>query len=181
MAKLVDALDSDSNEKSCKFKSCCPHQIIIIGAGPAGLTAGLELLRQSKKYEVIIIESENQVGGISKTINYKGNRMDLGGHRFFSKNSRVNDFWKTILPLQGADSFDDAELNIHKNIDKNGPNPNKEDKVMLIRRRTSRIYYLKKFFDYPINPSVKTFKNLGLLRTIKCGFSYIKSMIFKNK
>ena len=64
-------------------------KVVIIGAGPAGLTAAYELLKQKEKYDVTILEASNQVGGISKTINYKGNRMDLGGHRFFSKSKRV--------------------------------------------------------------------------------------------
>lgn len=77
-------------------------KIVIIGAGPAGLSAAYRLLEAKKDYKVVIVEEDKQVGGISKTINYKGNRMDLGGHRFFSKNQEVNDFWNKILPIQGA-------------------------------------------------------------------------------
>ena len=61
------------------------QKAIIIGAGPAGLTAAYELLDKSKDYEVTILEESNTFGGISRTVNYKGNRMDMGGHRFFSK------------------------------------------------------------------------------------------------
>ena len=85
-------------------------KVIIIGAGPAGLTAGYELLKNSNDYEVVMLEADKQVGGISKTINYKGNRMDLGGHRFFSKNDQVNDFWKEMMPIQGKPSLDDKIL-----------------------------------------------------------------------
>ncbi len=154
-------------------------KIIIIGAGPAGLTAGYELLKTNSKYEVIILESEKQVGGISKTINYKGNRMDLGGHRFFSKSERVNEFWKELMPTQGKDSFDDKKLKRVKSLSVGGPDPEKEDNVMLVRNRVSRIYYLKKFFDYPISLKFQTFYNMGLVRTIQSGFSYLKSLIIK--
>ena len=85
-------------------------KVIIIGAGPAGLTAGCELLRRSDEYEVLILEEEPVPGGISKTILSDGNRMDLGGHRFFSKNQQVMDWWTHLLPVQGAPSFDDKVL-----------------------------------------------------------------------
>ena len=85
-------------------------KVIIIGAGPAGLTAGLELLNRSKEYDVLILEESSSIGGISKTVKYKGNRMDIGGHRFFSKFDRVNNFWKDLLPVQGKPSYDDKKL-----------------------------------------------------------------------
>ena len=72
-------------------------QVIIIGAGPAGITAGCEILKQSDEYQVTMIEEEGQVGGISKTVCWNGNRMDLGGHRFFTKNDRVMNWWKELL------------------------------------------------------------------------------------
>ena len=157
-------------------------KVIIIGAGPAGLTAGYELLKENnKEYEVIILEEENQVGGISKTVRYNGNRMDIGGHRFFSKDENVMDFWKELMPIQGAPSYDDKKLNREKPLVKNGPDPEKEDKVMLVRDRVSRIYYLKKFFDYPVSLKLETFTNMGLIRTIKAGFSYLKSIFVKKK
>lgn len=156
-------------------------KVVIIGAGPAGLTAGYYLLKNSKDYEVIIIEKDKQVGGISKTINYNGNRMDLGGHRFFTKDELVNNLWKEILPIQGKGSYDDNKLSTEKVFSKNGPNPEKEDKVLLIRNRVSRIYYCKKFFAYPVNLSLNTIKNLGFIKTIESGFSYLKSMIIKKE
>ena len=76
---------------------------VIAGAGPAGLTAALEMLRRSDIMPVVF-EADGQVGGISKTINYRGNRMDLGGHRFFSKSDWVMRWWQDILPLAGARS-----------------------------------------------------------------------------
>lgn len=157
-------------------------KVIIIGAGPAGLTAGYELLKENNnEYEVIILEEENQVGGISKTVRYNGNRMDIGGHRFFSKDENVMEFWKELMPVQGAPSYDDKKLNREKPLVKDGPDPEKEDKVMLVRDRVSRIYYLKKFFDYPVSLKLETFTNMGLIRTIKAGFSYLKSIFVKKK
>lgn len=157
-------------------------KVIIIGAGPAGLTAGYELLKdQDNQYDVVILEEENQVGGISKTVRYNGNRMDIGGHRFFSKDENVMDFWKELMPIQGAPSYDDKKLNREKPLVKDGPDPEKEDKVMLVRDRVSRIYYLKKFFDYPVSLKLETFTNMGLIRTIKAGFSYLKSIFVKKK
>ena len=85
-------------------------KVIIIGGGPAGLTAAYELLSKGKNYDVTILEESSSLGGISKTVNYKGNRMDIGGHRFFSKDDRVVDFWKEVMPLQGKNSYDDKKL-----------------------------------------------------------------------
>ncbi len=156
-------------------------KVVIIGAGPAGLTAGYELLKKSDKYEVLILEESKAIGGISRTVNHKGNRMDIGGHRFFSKDQEVMDFWKEIMPIQGKPSYDDKKLKRKKDLEPNGPDPEKVDRVMLKRRRVSRIYYLKKFFDYPISMKLQTFKNMGLGRTISSGFSYIKSTVVKKK
>ena len=157
--------------------------IVIIGAGPAGLTMAYELLKNNgnSQYNVIVLEETKDIGGISKTVKYNGNRMDIGGHRFFSKDERVMNFWSEIMPIQGKNSFDDIELNKEKDLKEGGPDPEKEDNVMLIRQRVSRIYYLKKFFDYPISMKIQTFKNMGFLRTIKAGFSYLKSLVFKRK
>ena len=157
-------------------------KVIIIGAGPAGLTAGYELLKNKKEeYDVLVLEESNDIGGISKTIEYNGNRMDVGGHRFFSKDTRVMEFWNNLMPLQGSNSFDDEKLGRKKNLNPDGPDPNKEDRVMLLRNRISRIYYLKKFFDYPISMKKETFINMGFVRTIKAGFSYLKSIFIKKE
>ena len=155
--------------------------VLIIGAGPAGLSAAYKLLKESDDYNVIVLEASSSIGGISKTVKYKGNRMDIGGHRFFSKDERVLNFWKEVMPIQSKPAFDYKKLKRKVTVDKHGVDPSKEDNVMLIRNRLSRIYYLDKFFDYPISLKLQTFKNLGLIRTIKSGFSYLKSMIFKKK
>ena len=154
-------------------------KVVIIGAGPAGLSCAYRLLKNNKKISVTIIEEDKQVGGISKTVKYKGNRIDVGGHRFFTKNEEVKKLWLDILPLQGKPAYDDIILKTEKEFVKGGPNPEKEDKVMLIRNRVSRIFYNKKFFDYPINLNFKTIKNMGFGTTIVSGFSYIKASCFK--
>lgn len=158
-------------------------KVIIIGAGPAGLTMAYELLKEEgvEKYDVIILEESFDIGGISKTVKYNGNRMDIGGHRFFSKDDRVMKFWEELMPVQGKNSFDDEILGRIKDLSKDGPDPEIEDNVMLIRHRVSRIYYLKKFFDYPISMKLETFKNMGLKRTIMAGFSYLKTLIIKRE
>ena len=156
-------------------------KVVIVGAGPAGLTAAYELLNKSKDYDVIVLEESNQVGGLSKTINYKGNRMDLGGHRFFSKNSMVNEWWESVMPSQGFLPKDDIILKRESTITKGGPDPEIEDIVMLKRNRISRILFNDKFFDYPITLKLDTIKNMGLGTTIIVGLSYLKSCFFKRK
>ena len=155
---------------------------IIIGAGPAGLTAAYDLLRKTD-IKPIIFEQSQYIGGISKTVNYKGNRIDIGGHRFFSKSARVMDWWQNIFPLQGAPSKDDIilERKIPLSNTPNSPDPEKEDKVMLIRSRLSRIFFLRHFFDYPISIKWKTFKNLGIIRVIKIISSYLYIICFPVK
>lgn len=156
-------------------------QVIIIGAGPAGITAGCEILKQSDEYQVTMIEEEAQVGGISKTVCWNGNRMDLGGHRFFTKNDRVMNWWKELLPVQGEPSMDDKVLDRPCSLEENGPDPEKEDAVFLKRNRVSRIYYNHAFFDYPVKMNMTTIKNLGFAVTAEAGLSYLKSVIFKRK
>lgn len=151
---------------------------IIIGAGPAGLTAAYELLKNTDIKPVILEESEF-IGGISRTAQIGDNRMDLGGHRFFSKSEEVNKLWNELLKTQGAPSFDDKKLGIKKELEAGGPDPEKEDDVMLIRNRVSRIFYLRKFFDYPISLKPETFINMGFSRTLKAGFGYLKSVVVK--
>ena len=152
-------------------------KIIIIGAGPAGLTAGYELLKQTEQYDVIIMEASHEIGGISKTICCNGNRMDIGGHRFFSRNEKIMQWWKEILPVQGAPAFDDHLLGRTSELEDGGPDPEKEDKVFLKRKRISRIYYNGSFFDYPVKMNATTIKNLGLFSTIKVGVSYLHAVI----
>lgn len=154
-------------------------KVIIIGAGPAGITAAHELLTRSDAYDVTILEESQEIGGISRTVRHNGNRMDIGGHRFFSKDSRVTKWWGKMMPTQGAPSFDDKVLGREKTLAKGGPDPEKEDRVMLVRNRVSRIYYKKKFFDYPISMKPQTFINMGFVATVRAGFSYLYSCVKK--
>jgi len=117
-------------------------KVVIIGAGPAGLTAAYELLSKSKDYQVVVFEETATFGGISRTVNYKGNRMDMGGHRFFSKVPEVNEWWEKMLPLQGKPAYDDKVLDRQMELSDGGPDPEKTDKVMLKRNRVSRIFFL---------------------------------------
>lgn len=156
-------------------------KVLIIGAGPAGLTAAYKLLKSNQDIDVTILEASENIGGISRTYNYKNNRMDIGGHRFFSKDKRVTDLWNEIMPMQGKPAKDDIILNNQKKYVDGGPDPEKEDRVMLLRRRVSRIFFLRKFFDYPISMKFETFKNMGLKNTWVAGWGYIGSCLHKRK
>ncbi len=138
---------------------------LIIGAGPAGLTAAYELLKNTD-IKPIIFEATGDIGGISKTVNYKGNRIDIGGHRFFSKSDTVMSWWANIFPKQ-VDNL--------KEIEKG------DLKCMLVRNRLSRILYNGKFFDYPVTLNKRTIVNLGVWNIIKIGFSYIKAKLSPRK
>jgi protoporphyrinogen oxidase len=199
---------------------------IIIGAGPAGLTAGLELLRRSD-IQPVILEASEEIGGISRTIKYKGNRMDIGGHRFFSKSDRVMQWWIDLMPpemsassetpapeeisYQGKRRVITVPAHLHEepvlrgagpivhttNADESDDEPEDDeevvaeltepappsdpDLVMLIRPRKSRIYYLRKFFDYPITLTATTLGNLGAVRTVRVGISYLRSKVTQIK
>ena len=161
---------------------------VIIGAGPAGLTAAYELLTRSD-IRPIVIEMSDQVGGISRTVNYRGNRIDLGGHRFFSKSDRVMNWWLQHLSLQESDAA--AKSGAPLRVSYQGKSreveaarsadPDRQERVMLVRNRKSRIYFLRKFFDYPISLSADTIRKLGLARTGAIGVSYMRRVLFPLK
>lgn len=153
---------------------------IIIGAGPAGLTAAYRFLLDTD-IKPVILEKSEYIGGISRTAVVGGNRMDIGGHRFFSKNDEVNAMWQELMPLQGKPSIDDLTLGVEKPLSEGGPDPETEDRVMLLRNRISRIFFLRKFFDYPISLKPETFKNMGFANTMRAGFGYLGSCIVKKK
>ena len=200
---------------------------VIIGAGPAGLTAALEMLRRTAIVPVIL-EASEEIGGISRTIRYKGNRMDIGGHRFFSKSDRVMQWWMDLMPPETAEAADAAggelaeisyqgkrrRVAVPARLEQEpvlrgagpldpeaaraveagkdeaaepepeevveevvAPVPGDPDLVMLIRPRKSRIYYLRRFFAYPIRLTAETLRNLGPVRTWRVGVSYLISRV----
>src|SRR3984885_6552022 len=167
-------LSMPSNDKRRKIA-------VIAGAGPAGLTAPLELLRRSD-IRPIVIEADPQVGGISKTIHYRGNRMDLGGHRFFSKSDWVMRWWQEILPIAEGQIERSGALRVHyqgrsRNLAPEALAPASSDAVMLVRQRLSRIFYRRRFFDYPLTLNWITVKNLGLLEAFRIGLSYTPTQL----
>ena len=155
------------------------HKILIIGAGPAGLTAAYELLSKSKFYSVTILEEKTEIGGLSRTVNHNGNLMDIGGHRLFSKLSEVNEWWQNLLPLQGQPSKDDVLLGRNVPLANDGPNPESLDEVMLMRHRVSHILFNSNFYDYPISLKMSLLRKLGIITTLKIGGSYICSVFHK--
>lgn len=165
----------------CKGESMRDKIAVIIGAGPAGLSAAYNFLTKTDDVLPIILEELDCVGGISRTVHHNGNGIDLGGHRLFSKNQDILNFWEEILPLQGKPPIDDKILGRKITVSETGPDPDKTDKVMLKRKRVSRIYYLRKFFDYPISLKASTILNMGIGRTFVAGMSYIKSCFVKRE
>jgi protoporphyrinogen oxidase len=153
---------------------------IIIGAGPAGLTAAFEFLNRTG-IRPLVLEQSHYMGGISRTVNYKGNRIDIGGHRFFSKSDRVMEWWTSRMPIERTHG--NAATITYQNRSRqitpsdSAPDPVTTDRVMLLRRRKSRIYFLRKFFDYPIKLNSATITRLGFARTIGAGLSYLRSMM----
>jgi protoporphyrinogen oxidase len=153
---------------------------VIIGAGPAGLTAAYELATRSDVLP-IVLEATDKLGGISQTARYKGNCIDIGGHRFFSKSDRVMKWWTEMLPLARIEGeavsvhYEGKSRTVGPQPD--APDPDKVEDVMLVLPRRSRIYHSRKFFDYPISISGQTIRNLGLWRTARIGLSYLRSQL----
>ena len=156
------------------FSSFETGTAVVIGAGPAGMTAARELQRQTS-LNPVVIEQDETVGGLSKTMLHHGNRMDIGGHRFFSKDQRINDWWEHYLPAQSAPAMDDLLTGRRIPFREDGADPEQTDRVMLHRQRISRIYFLRRFFDYPVTFSWSTIRNLGAGRLLQAGWGYLKS------
>lgn len=151
----------------------------MIGAGPAGLTAAYELLTRTA-WRPVVLEASERVGGISTTVRYKGYRIDLGGHRFFSKSDRVMQWWLSVLPLQGG-LPEESQLRYQgksRSLANNGegPDPEQVDRVMLVRQRRSSIYFEGRRFPYPLRLTPNLLNALGLARTIRMGVSYLRAL-----
>jgi protoporphyrinogen oxidase len=161
-----------------------PKTAVLIGAGPAGLTAALEFLRRSDVHP-IVLEASHEIGGISRTIQHNGNRIDIGGHRFFSKSDRVMNWWMELMPPEASADTQHALRHQNKQrtlkTNSQGVSPETTDLVMLVRPRKSRIYFLRRFFDYPIKLTADTLRKLGLIRTVKIGVSYLLARLFPRK
>ncbi len=152
---------------------------MIIGAGPAGLTAALELLRRTG-IRPVVLEKSQYMGGISRTVAYKGNRIDIGGHRFFSKSDRVMDWWMSLAPVEqtGESQHRLVYQGQERMFSSGGLAPiASSGLVMLVRPRKSRIFFLRKFFDYPLKLNTATLRKLGVVRTFRAGFSYLASSL----
>jgi len=135
---------------------------IIIGAGPAGLTAAFEL-QKNTKVKPIVLEQSDFLGGLARTVKYKGNRMDIGGHRFFSKSDRVMQWWLEIMPMAATADQLITYRNATTTVKGSEAPPDAEttDRVMLLRSRKSRIYFMRKLFAYPISLSMETLGNFA--------------------
>jgi len=161
--------------------------VLIIGAGPAGLTAAYELVEAGVR-DVVVLEAARSVGGLSQSVEYKGNRIDIGGHRFFSKSDWVMDWWTRMLPLAAGPQLDagDRELVLayqgkQRMLGAGRPASETDARVMLVRRRLSRIYFDGKFFDYPLKANLETAWKLGLWRCAQFGASYAWAMLFPRR
>ena len=162
--------------------------MVIIGAGPAGLTAAWELAEAGVR-DVVVLEATRNVGGLSQSVEYKGNRIDIGGHRFFSKSDWVMDWWTRMLPLAASAvpgrrrPGPGARLPGQAAHARARPPRRSETdaRVMLVRKRLSRIYFDGKFFDYPLKANVETALKLGLWRCARFGASYAWAMLFPRR
>ncbi len=161
--------------------------VVILGAGPAGLTAAYELLIRTD-FVPVIIEISHDVGGLSKTVNFDGNYLDIGGHRFFTKNERVLKWWFKFLPKQSRKStglshskfmYKGNESDLE--LEESGLDPDFHNEIMLVRERVSRIYHDGNFFNYPIRVDYQTLKKLGTKKAFKILLTYIYSKTFPRK
>ncbi len=156
-------------------------KVIIIGAGPAGLTAGYDLLSKSSDYEVTIVEESSVVGGLCARFENEENVLDAGGHMYISNNSAVKQFWYSVLPAQGVPSSDDLVLDRYCKIHNGGPDPEVSEDVLLSREKLTRIFKDNKFFESPVKFNKDAVKNFGFANSIKTGFSQIGNNVFKHK
>jgi len=165
---------------------------VIIGAGPAGLTAAWELVEAGVR-DILVLEATRSIGGLSQSIEFKGNRIDIGGHRFFSKSDWVMNWWTRMLPLVATAAQDSGDSDLvlayqgkQRALGATPAGVNQaaresDANVMLVRKRLSRIYFDGRFFDYPLKANVETALKLGLWRCARFGASYVWSMLFPRR
>ncbi|MEY4747511.1 MAG: hypothetical protein RLZZ416_560 [Candidatus Parcubacteria bacterium] len=157
---------------------------VIIGAGPAGLTAAYELLLRTDIKPIVLEKDQEYVGGISRTVNYKGNRIDIGGHRFFSKSDRIMRWWADMLPVKMGGASNEITYQRTTRALTEGlkrASAADDENVMHVRPRKTRILYGKKFFAYPIELSLDTLWKLGPWKVWKIGITYIWATLFPRR
>lgn len=156
---------------------------MIVGAGPAGLTAALEL-QAAGQHNITVLEADTQVGGISRTVAHHGNRIDIGGHRFFSKSDWVMDWWRALLPVAMPNDRHAARELRYQGASVGAPSTTAQESehdVLLVRNRLSRIYFNKQFFDYPLKLNPDTLLKLGPWKTFTFGLSYVWAKVHPRK
>lgn len=159
------------------------REAIIIGGGPAGLTAAYELLVHSDIIP-IVFEQDRQPGGLSKTIDHNGNKMDIGGHRFFSKSEKVVNWWLRFLPLESGSTRENIHIHYKgssASFTNTGTITARGDQSMMLRPRKSRIYFQNNFFDYPLRFNGSTLRKLGIRKTLRIGLSYTWAKLFPRR
>ncbi|MGQ0613906.1 MAG: NAD(P)/FAD-dependent oxidoreductase [Planctomycetaceae bacterium] len=155
---------------------------LIIGAGPAGLTAAIELLKRTDVLPVVCEANPEYVGGISRTVNYKGNRIDIGGHRFFSKSDRVMRWWADVLPVAlpanaaGEVTYQRTTRALTEGLARASEQDG--ERVMAVRPRKTRILYGGRFFAYPVALSLDTLRKLGPRKVFRIGITYLRAALF---
>ena len=158
---------------------------IIIGAGPAGLTAAYELLTRTDIMPIVIERDPEYVGGISRTVKWQGNRIDLGGHRFFSKSDRVMRWWSEILPVEigekasGSITYQRTTRALTEGM--RIATPDDGENVLRVRPRKTRILYGGQLFAYPVELSFDTVRKLGAVKMCKIAFTYTYARLFPRK
>ena len=159
-------------------------QVLVIGAGPAGISFADKLIELSNEFSITIIEKSQYIGGISKTVNFEGNRIDIGGHRFFSKSDEVMHWWAQKFPVSIEDAQQDIELKYQGDIRAipdgfriANTKEQETSNVLLVRNRKSRIIHERKLYDYPLKLNKKTLANIGIARLMQVSLSYIKSKV----
>ncbi len=156
-------------------------RVLIIGAGPAGLTAAHELAEAGVR-DVLVLEATRAVGGLAQSVDYKGNRIDIGGHRFFSKSDWVMNWWLRVLPLAAGGPGQQLDYQgMRRTLDRAPTARESDPRAMLLRSRLSRIYFDGKFFDYPLKADFSTAWKLGLGRCMAFGASYAWAKLFPRR